>query len=109
MRISACRSRSELTTAPIVVRLRCSSISPSRDSRAVTISPSLPSVGSSVFPAGAAGDGDGSGLALVPGLADALGLALGDAAGEALGAGDPLAPAEPEAPGDADAPGDPDA
>ena len=83
--------RSELTTGPIVVRLRCcDSIGPSSASRAVTISPSFPSVGSSVLPTAAPGEGDGD--ALGPGLAEALGLADGDADGEADGAGEPLAP-----------------
>src|SRR5688572_3709548 len=87
MRIRAWRNRSELTTAPIVVRLRWDSISPRRASRAVTISPSLPSRGSSVFPIGAGdGDSDGFGEPEAVGLPDGAGEALG--LGEALGAGD---------------------
>src|SRR5687767_10891528 len=109
MRISAWRSRSELTTAPIVVRLAWDSMGPSSASRAVTISPSLPSVGSRVLPTGPAG-GEADGDADAPGEADAAGDAAGegdapadaDADGERVadGAGDPLGPAEPD--GDAD-------
>src|SRR5688500_1246929 len=96
MRIRAWRSRSELTTAPMVVRLACDSIGPSCAWSAVTISPSFPSVGSRVLPTGAA-EGDADGEADAPAEADGAGV--GD------GAGDPDAPAGARA--DADGPGDP--
>src|SRR5436190_14507203 len=104
---TATKIRSELTTAPIVVRLRCSAIGPSSLSRAAATSPSLPWVGIFVLPdatggdadapadgpteadglADADADGDGLAEALAGGLAD--GLALAPAL--ALGAGEPLA------------------
>ena len=119
MRMSAWRRRSELTTAPMVVRLACDSIGPRASSSATTISPSLPSVGSSVLPIGAAdgdADGDAPGDAEAPADAEADGAGDGDA--DADGEADgrcatrdgrratrprrprPLAPAEPD--GDAD-------
>src|SRR6476660_437413 len=88
IRISACEMRSELTTAPIVVRLRCSAIGPSASCSATATSPSLPWVGILVLPVGADdGAGEVPGDAEAPGDADgvALGLGLG------LGAGLPLA------------------
>ena len=82
IRMSAWRSRSELTTAPIVVRLACDSIFPRSLSRAMTISPSLPSVGNRVLPTGpAAGDADGE--AEAPGDAEADGAGVGEADGDA--------------------------
>src|SRR6185295_10430795 len=99
MRISAWRIRSDDTTGPIVVSDACSAIGPRAFSSATTISPPLPSVGSSVLPIAVPGeleaDGDapadplGAGLALGLGLALALGLGLAEGAGDADGAGDP--------------------
>ena len=61
MRISAWLMRSELTTAPMVVRVFCAAIGPSSFSRAARTAPSCPVVGSSVLPTGAT-EGDGEGL-----------------------------------------------
>src|SRR5688500_8403180 len=97
MRIRAWRSRSELTTAPMVVRLACDSIGPSCAWSAVTISPSFPSVGSRVLPTGAA-EGDADGEADAPAEADGAGVV--DGAGDADGPGDPLGDAEAAADGD---------
>ncbi len=82
MRISAWLIRSELTTAPMVVRLFWATIGPSSSSRAVRTSPRGPVSGSSIVPAGAA-DGDAEGEGLPDGLAD--GLAEGAADGLADG------------------------
>src|SRR5215204_5084369 len=87
MRINAWRSRSELTTAPMVVRLACDSIGPSSAWSAVTISPSFPSVGSRVLPTGAA-DGAGEGEADAPAEAEADGTGVGEGAGDADAAAD---------------------
>ena len=101
MRISACWTRSELTTGPIVVSDRCDSIGPRASSRATTISPSLPSVGSSVLPVTTGGDAPGEAPGEAPGLAAADGAGLADGAGVGLGladvAGLPLGAAEPGA------------
>src|SRR5262245_51164632 len=108
---SAWFTRSVLTTGPIVVSEPCDSMGPRAASRAVTISPSLPSVGRSAMPAPA----DGEGEADAPGLAaagDPLGEALGVGVGDGVGLGDgvgdgdglALAPGEPD--GDWDAAGD---
>jgi hypothetical protein len=122
--------RSELTTAPMVVRLRCSAIGPRVASRSAAIAPSWPWVGIWVLPTGAAdgdgpgepdgtaepdgeaeGAGDGLALGAGDGLADgaADGLADGDAVAEAaalaLGATDGLAAADAPADADAEAPG----
>src|SRR5918994_997238 len=82
MRISAWRNRSELTTAPMVVRLACDSMGPSFASRAVTISPSFPSVGSCVLPTGPAdgeadGDADPDGAAAPDGDTDGATVGTG--------------------------------
>src|SRR6185503_17022528 len=99
IRINAWLMRSLLTTGPIVVSEPCEAIGPSSASRAVTISPSLPSVGSSVMPVPADGDGEapadapGEAPADAAGLLDGEGLAVGDGVGDADGeaAGLPLA------------------
>src|SRR3954471_7897790 len=95
MRISAWVTRSELTTAPIVVRLRCSAIGPSSAWRAVATAPSVPWVGSCVLPAAGGVDGEALGAADPLGAGEPLGdgLALGE--GDPLAAGEPLAPGEP--------------
>src|SRR4029079_18012716 len=80
---SAWLLKSAETTGPIVVSEACSAIGPRAASRALTISPALPSVGSSVLPVGGVGDG----AAELPGAADPLGAALGGALGVALGLG----------------------
>src|SRR6476619_3443135 len=89
--------RSDETTGPTVVRVRCSAIGPSCASSARRSAPSSPWVGSVVLPPGCA-----VGLGDVPGLADGLaeGLALGLALGAVLpeGAGLADAPALAEAP-----------
>src|SRR6476469_7338017 len=107
MRMSAWLMRSELTTAPIVVRLRCSAIGPSSCWSATATSPSFPSVGIFVLPVGAAGEAEGPGDA--PGDADVAGEP--DGAGDALAVGLALGAAEPlgeaDAPALALAPGDP--
>src|SRR6476620_7920779 len=104
------KMRSELTTAPMVVRLFCAAIGPSSVSRAARTWPSVPAVGSVVLPVGGAGeadapgdpDGDADGLAV--GLGVGLGLAVAEAVGEApadaLAPGDPLGPGDPLAPGE---------
>ena len=61
IRIRAWLTRSLLTTGPIVVSEPCDEIGPSSASSAVTISPSLPSVGRSPRPAPADGDGEAAG------------------------------------------------
>ena len=66
--------RSRLTTAPIVVRLRCSAIGPSSSWSARATSPSFPWVGISVLPV--AGGGEGR-------------RAPGEAAGDPDGVGEP--------------------
>src|SRR6478672_8148451 len=98
IRTRAWFTRSALTTGPIVVSEPCEAIGPRAASSAVTISPSLPSVGRSVLPVPA--DGEGEAPADAPGLAEAAGegLAEGDADGEAAG--------DPDALGDAGADGD---
>src|SRR6478609_3566365 len=97
MRISAWVIRSELTTAPMVVRLFWATIGPSWSSREARTSPSGPVVGSSTVPAGAAdGDAEGDGLPDAPAEGAADGLADGAALVPAL------------ADGAVDAPGDPD-
>src|SRR4029079_8142802 len=73
IRMRAWLIRSELTTAPIVVRLRCSAIGPSSCWRATAPSPSFPSVGILVLPVTTLGDAEGA----------------GDAPGEPEGAGEP--------------------
>ncbi|MGP1675181.1 MAG: hypothetical protein ACTS8Z_08215, partial [Candidatus Limnocylindrales bacterium] len=73
----------------MVVRLRCDSIVPRLDSSAVTISPSFPSVGSSVLPMGAA-EGDAEGDAEAPDEADGAAEADGAGVAEADGAADTL-------------------
>ena len=88
MRMSAWQMRSELTTAPIVVRLRCSAIGPSSSWSATATSPSLPSVGILVLPVGAAGDAEGPGDA--PGEPDGAGEPDGDADGAGDADGLPL-------------------
>jgi len=98
MRINAWVTRSELTTAPIVVRLRCSAIGPSSAWRAVATAPSVPWVGSCVLPAAGGVDGEALGAADPLGAGEPLGAGL--ALGLALGEGDPLAAGEPLAPGD---------
>src|SRR4029079_7883819 len=115
MSTRACEMRSLLTTAPMVVRLRCSAIGPSSASSARATSPSVPWVGICVLPVAgggeaegpgdAAGDPDGAGDAL--GFADGLadGAALELAAGLPLADGLPLAPALELAPGEALVPG----
>src|SRR5688572_22550809 len=110
MRMSAWLMRSELTTGPIVVRLACASMGPWASSRAVTIAPRSPPVGSCVFPTGAA-DGDGPGDAEAPGDADAEGAGEPDGAGDADadGAGEPDGVAEPDADGATEAAGAADA
>src|SRR6478735_3480301 len=106
---SAWLMRSLLTTGPIVVSEPCDAIGPRAASSAVTISPSLPSVGRSVLPVPADGEGDAPGDA--PGLAEAEaageGLAVGVGLGEGVGEG--LGEAEDDADGDAVADGDADA
>ena len=97
---------SELTTAPIVVRLRCSAIGPSCFCRAAATSPSLPLVGIWVLPTGPAdadGDGDAPGEADGPADAEADGPA--DAEADALGA--TLAPALALAPAPPDGAAEP--
>src|SRR5512147_1579299 len=105
IRMIAWVTSSELTTAPIVVRLRCSAIGPSSAWSAVATSPSLPLVGISVLPRGPAeADGDAPGDADAPadadadGLGEALGvtLALGAALALALGPALALAAALPD-------------
>ncbi len=93
IRMIAWLIRSELTTAPIVVRLRCSAIGPSSSWRATATSPSLPSVGISVLPVGGA-DGEAPGDADAPGDAEAPGEA--DADGDAAADGEADGPAEPD-------------
>ena len=101
--------RSELTTGPIVVKLRCSVIGPSSFSSATRISPRVPVVGRFVLPPGftdgdglaepdaeGAGDPEGDGDGLGDGLADGLDDGEADAAGEADGFVDPEG--APEAP-----------
>src|SRR6476469_729247 len=111
MRMSAWLMRSELTTAPIVVRLRCSAMGPSSCWSATATSPSFPSVGIFVLPVGAAGEAEAPGDA--PGEPDGAGEPDGDALAEglALGAGLGLGAAEllgaADAPALALAPGDP--
>src|SRR3954454_5604245 len=98
MRTSAWVMRSLLTTAPIVVRLRCSAIGPSSCWSAVATAPRVPCVGSWVLPETTGGvDGDALGEGEPPAAADALGAgdALGLALALALGAGEPLAGGEP--------------
>src|SRR4051812_34217572 len=90
--------RSDDTTGPTVVSVRCSAIGPSCASSARRRSPSSPAVGRVVLPPGSA-VGDGEPLGLADGLLD--GLALGLAAGDALADGAALA----EAPALADAAG----
>src|SRR5882672_1695828 len=108
MRTRAWLIRSADTTGPIVVSDACSAIGPRAASSALTISPALPSVGSSVFPVATDGDGAaepaGAADALGAGLALAVGLGLGlaDGAGDAEGAADPDAAGLPDAPADAD-------
>src|SRR6476646_10890795 len=101
MRISAWVIRSELTTAPMVVRLFWATIFPSSASSAVLTSPSGPVVGRSTVPAGAV-DGDAEGEGLPDGLAEGL----ADGAAEGLAEGAALVPALAD--GEVDAPGDPD-
>src|SRR6187402_3474042 len=109
MRIRACEMRSELTTAPIVVRLRCSAIGPSSSWSATATSPSLPSVGILVLPVATGGDAEGPGDA--PGEPDGAGDPEGEADGDgdALAAGLPLGAALELAAAEAAAlaPGDP--
>ena len=76
--------RSELTTAPIVVRLFCSAIGPSSVSRAVRTWPRVPAVGSVVLPVGGAG---GEAPADAAGDPDGDGEPDGDADGAGGGAG----------------------
>src|SRR4249919_3142681 len=90
MRIKAWLIRSELTTAPMVVRLFWATIGPSSSSRAVRTSPSGPVVGRSTVPAGATdgeadGLADGATLALAPALADGEDDAPGEPDGDADG------------------------
>src|SRR5258705_1399824 len=103
--MSAWLMRSALTTAPIVVRLRCSAIGPSSCWSATATAPSLPSVGILVLPVTMAGGAGGPGDA--PGEPDGAGDPDGvaDGVGEALGAG--LALDAADAPALALAPGDP--
>src|SRR5690349_9519650 len=79
---SAWLIRSAETTGPIVVSDACSAIGPSAASSALTISPPLPDVGSSVLPVGF----DGEGAAEPVGAPEPLGAGLPD--GAALGAAD---------------------
>ena len=82
--------RSLLTTAPMVVRLRCSAIGPSSSWSARATSPSVPWVGISVLPVAGGGDADGPGEAAgdPDGAGDALGAArMGWPTVPALGAG----------------------
>src|SRR5882672_7084909 len=112
MRTRAWLIRSADTTGPIVVSDACSAIGPRAASSALTISPALPSVGSSVFPVATDGDGAaepagaaealGAGLALAVGVGLGLGLGLADGAGDGDGAADPDAAGLPDAPADAD-------
>src|SRR4051812_48742179 len=98
MRTSAWVMRSLLTTAPMVVRLRCSAIGPSSCWSAVATAPRVPCVGSCVLPeTPGGGDGAAPGGGDPPGAADALGAgdALGLALARALGGGEPLALGEP--------------
>ncbi len=106
MSTSACVIRSLLTTAPMVVRLRCSAIGPSSSWSARATSPSVPWVGISVLPVAGGGDADGPGEAAgdPDGAGDALGFADSgwrDGAALELAAGLPLAPALELAPGEA--------
>src|SRR5213592_2161953 len=88
IRISAWLMRSAETTGPIVVSDACSAIGPRAASRALTISPPLPVVGSSVLPVGGGGDAEPDGAGEPEAPADALG------AGLALADGDPEAEAD---------------
>src|SRR5438034_10759394 len=88
IRISAWLMRSAETTGPIVVSDACSAIGPRAASRALTISPPLPVVGSSVLPVGGGGDAEPDGAGEPDASADALGGGL------ALEDGDPEAEAE---------------
>src|SRR4051812_48694321 len=85
---SAWLIRSAETTGPIVVSDACSAIGPSAASSALTISPPLPDVGSSVLPVAFEGDGAADPV----GVPEPLGPGLPDGAGfpdaSALGAAD---------------------
>src|SRR6476661_5089228 len=105
IRTRAWFTRSALTTGPIVVSEPCEAIGPRDAWSAVTISPSLPSVGRSVLPVPA--DGEGEAPADAPGLAEAAGEGLADGFGLGEGVGEGLGEAEGDA--DWEAAGDPDA
>src|SRR3954454_20073243 len=105
MRMSAWVTRSLDTTAPMVVRLRCSAIGPSSAWSAVATSPSVPCVGSCVLPVAGGVDGEALGTGEPLGAGEPLGVALGT--GEPLGAGEPLAAGDPLAAGEPLAPGEP--
>src|SRR5436309_4141278 len=92
IRISAWLMRSAETTGPIVVSDACSAIGPRAASRALTISPPLPVVGSSVLPVGGGGDAEPDGAGEPDAPADALGAGLALAV---------AAEAEADAPADA--------
>src|SRR5439155_21549695 len=95
IRIRAWLMGSAETTGPIVVSDACSAIGPRAAWRALTISPPLPVVGSSVLPVGGGGDAEPDGAGEPDAPADALGaglaLAEGDAEAEGEAPGEPLA------------------
>src|SRR4051794_25566242 len=97
MSSSAWLMRSSETTFPIVVSDACSAIGPNRASRALTIWPPLPSVGSWVLPVAIEGDGDPDASGEADGAA--LGAGLGEGAADGLGAAEPDGAADGDAAG----------